>query len=209
MPLISRLSHRLTAIPDKIRTIRQTANEYGNGFRSYLLLVYYSLFRFNTFIVFEKNLSQALIKQNLGPYLKIIKPTLADLNNLRRDKNYPREFYCDQAKGAKTCYVGFCNNEVVSIHWVFTHGEYSRFLKLEETDVELNYIFTMPHFRRQGISSKTIGYISMDLKQTGYKRLFAVVHENNIASIHTIANAGFIESFRIKAIGHIHKRVKL
>ena len=143
----------------------------------------------------------------MNPEFKVFKPTLSKLNELRKGQTLPRDFYYDKILNVKTCYLVFVESEIAYIHWVFFKGDNSRFLILSDSVAELNYNTTMQYFRGHRLSAMMMAYISKDLKESGYRKVMGVIHEENIASIKCIKQAGFKEITRIKALGPFHRKI--
>jgi RimJ/RimL family protein N-acetyltransferase len=189
--------------------LRKTAyHHYGESPISFIKFIYYSIFRLNTFIIYENNLREKQPAHNLDDDFKVIIPDAAQLNKIRNGKDLPREFYYDKIHGVKNCYVAFCNNKLAYIHWIYRKGDYSRFLKLGDGVVELNYNTTLPEFRGRRLSAKMMGFICHELKKEGIKKVIGIIHEDNIASIKCIKLAGFKEVRRIKALGPFNRKYR-
>lgn len=191
-----------------ITNFKQTAyHHYGRSAFSFIRLVYYSLFRVNTFLLFEKDLGRKLSEVQCDPEIRCTSPSLKELDHLRQGKDFPREFFCDQIHNAKTCCIGFCGEEVAYVHWVYSKGEYSRFVILSEDVCEINHVATLPKFRGRKLSMMMLEYASKSLQGLGYKRIALVVHENNIAFIKNIKRLDFRETKRIRSIGPFNWKV--
>jgi len=207
----------LTGIPNGIKKLKFTLkhfkrtvyHHYGKSSLSYLKFLYYSGLKINTFFVYENDLMRELPPHNLDPEFEVIKPTLEELRNIRIGKNLPREFYYDELLNIRACYLAFYKGELAYIHWLFFKGDYSRFLILSDRVAELNYNTTLPEFRRRRLSAKMMAYISNDLQDSGYEKVMGVIHEGNIASIKCILQAGFKETRHIKALGPLHRKLKV
>lgn len=193
-----------------IKDFKKTAyHHYGNSPLSIFKFLYYSGIRINTFIVFENDLTQELPDHNLEPYYTVVKPKKEELNKIREGKNLPREFYYDEIYNAKTCYLTFKGNELAHIYWVFFKGDCSRFLILSEGMAEVNYNTTLPKFRGNRLMAKMMAYISKDLKEAGYRKVMGVIHEFNYPAIKSAENAGFKKIAKIRALGPIHRKLKI
>ncbi len=110
---------------------------------------------------------------------------------------------------ANVCYVLLSNGDVAYIHWVLFKENYSRFLILNDGDAELNYLTTLPEYRGKRLSTKMSIYTSRDLKKLGFKKLYAVLHKENIAIITTLLDVGFKEVKRINTIGPFNRKIKV
>ena len=183
-------------------------HHYGASPVSYLKFMYYSVFRLNTFIVYENNLQRELPDHNLDYEFNVIKPDVNQLEKIRNGKDLPREFYYDRIHGVKKCFVAYSNEKLAYIHWVYSRGDYSRFLRIGDGVVELNYNTTLPEFRGRRLSAKMMGFICHELKKEGVKKVIGIIHEDNIASIKCIKQAGFREVRRIKALGPFNRKYR-
>ena len=193
-----------------IKDFRKTAyHHYGNSPLSYFKFLYYSGLRINTFFVYENDLTRELPPHNLDPEFEVIKPSLEELDKIRSGKGLPREFYYDELLNVRTCYLAFCNGQLAYIHWLFFKGDYSRFLILSDGVAELNYNTTLPGFQGRRLSAKMMAYISKDLQNSGYTKVMGIIHEENIPSIKCILQAGFKETGHFKALGPLHRRLKV
>jgi hypothetical protein len=182
-------------------------HHYGNSPLSLVKFVYYSVFRINTFIVFERDLTGALPEINLGPEYNVLKPTTDELDRIRNGKVLPREFYYDKFHKVKTCYLALYHNEIAYIHWVYFKGDSSRFLRLGDGVAEINYVTVLPRFRGKKLSCEMLCYTSRDLKALGYKKVVVVVHENTIALIKNLKQAEYREVRRIKVLGPFSRKI--
>lgn len=191
-----------------IRNFNEIAyHHYGQSPFRLIRFVYYSLFRVNTFLVFEKDLRREFPEIDLDPGIRIISPSLEELDRLRKDKYLPREFFSDQIHNAKTCCIGFCGEEIAYVHWVYSKGEYSRFVILDPDVCEINHVATLPRFRGRKLSMMMLEYAFKSLQKLGYKKVAVVVHENNIAFIKNIKRLNFKETKRIRTIGPFNRKV--
>jgi len=203
VPIHKKLAHT-------IRNFRSIAyHHYGRSPWSYVRFIYYSLFRANTFLVFERDLRRELPDVELPPGIEIASPSLEDLGRLREGRDLPREFFCDQLHDARTCCVGFCDGEIAYVHWVYSKGEYSRFLNLGQDVCEINHVTTLPSFRGRRLSMTMLERASRSLQRAGYKKVVLVVHENNVAFIKNLERLGFEKTTRIRTIGPFNRKVSV
>jgi len=182
-------------------------HHYGDHPASLIKFIYYTFLRINTFIVFEYDLTAPLPQAQLDVKFKVIQPTMEELDHLRSGKDLPREFYYDQLHRANRCHIALYENEMAYIHWLYSEGDYSRFLKLRQGVAEINYVTTLPKFRGKKLSSQMLVYTARFLQGLGYKKAVIVVHENTIALIKNLKNTGFREVRRMKAIGPLNRKV--
>lgn len=197
----------LNALLCKIKCLRTTVHgEYGKGLRAWSNFIYYSLFRINTFCIYGTSLeTHQEINQDL-PGVTFLTPTFDELNTLRIGKNLPREFFCDQFHKVSQCYIAQVEGEVAYIHWIYRSGDFSRFLKLGTDSAEINYVITLPQFRGRGISSAAFNFSMQELKKQGIKNVFAVIHDENVASIKSFVRAGFVEFGNTVSIGPFNRK---
>ena len=170
--------------------------------------LYYSLLSLNTFVVYGADLRDDLPAYTLDEDFYVLKPTQEQLDDLRQSFDLPREFYYDRIHHVKKCYVVMCRGEVAYIHWVYSMGDPSRFLRLREGVAELNYITTMPGYRGRGLMWKMMANISKDLRDEGYEKVIGVIHEKNLPARRNAEKAGWSEMARIKTLGPFNKKFK-
>jgi hypothetical protein len=154
-------------------------------------------------------LNDKLPEYPLDQNFEVVKPTIEELDELRKGKKLPREFYYDQIHGVKTCYIAIAGNEIAYIHWIYFKGEFNRFLKLKDSSVEFNYNTTLKNFRGRKLETKMLCYILKDLKKMGYKNAFGVVHENNPAALKGAFRAGFKKVAKIRTLGPFNLKIKV
>jgi hypothetical protein len=193
-----------------IREFRKTAyHHYGYHKSSLIKFLYYSLFNINTFVVFGINLDDDLPASDLEEDFRVIKPTEAQFDDLRKGLDLPREFYYDKIHGIRRCYLVLCGNEIAYIHWVYCKGDPNRFLCLSERTAELNYNTTIPKYRGQGLMGKMLRYIAIDLRTDGFRKAVGVTHEKNLPVLRAVSRAGWSEITRIKTIGPFNGKVRI
>lgn len=191
-----------------VRNFKKTAyHHYGPSPLSFIRLIYYGLFRINTFLVYVKELDGAIGEVVEDGNLKIITPSLAELDRIRQGKELPREFYCDRIYQAKQCYVGLYRGQLAYIHWMYMKGDYSRFLLLDEGICEINHVTTLPGFKGRKLSSKILAHALKSLGSHGCKKVAVVVHQNNVAFIKSICHLEFVERRRVVTIGPFNRKV--
>ncbi len=193
-----------------LKHFRETAyHHHGNHPRSYLKFIYNSLFERNVFIVYSMDLTKELPENFLDPEFTVIKPTMPELDNLRRNTDWPREFYYDQIHGISRCYLVLCGHEVAYIHWVYVKGDPSRFLNLSEGVGELNYNTTLPKFRGRRLSAKVMLYIFHDLKEQGFVKAVGVIDSGNIASIKSAEAIPWPQAAKITTFGQFNRKIRI
>ena len=192
------------------RDFKKTAyHHYGRHPFPILSFIYYSVIRINKFYVVENNLLRELPKHNLDQDYRVVKPSLEELDRIRKGLELPREFYYDQIYHAKTCYLAFKGDELAYIHWVLFKGDYNRFLILGDGVAELNYNTTLKKFRGNKLMAKMLAYICEDLKKEGYSKAMGVIHELNPPSIQAAESVGFKKVGKIMAWGPFNRRMKV
>lgn len=169
-------------------TVRST---YGKGTKAWARFIYYSLFRVNKFIIMRFNLDDQKIAESTLPGVSFSHTHQNEIASHRVMDKLPREFFCDLFHKVSNCCLGTCNGAPAYIHWIHYQGDFSRFLKIGSDAAEINYVITLPEFRGHGISTAAVCYSLSVLKEQGLRQVFAVVHEDNIASIKSFVKAGF------------------
>ncbi|MCB2141173.1 hypothetical protein KQH27_00530 [bacterium] len=193
-----------------MKEFKKTAyHHYGNRLSSVFKFIYYSLFKINTFVIVKFDLSKNIPDYPLDPEFIVVKPTLVELEEYRKGKSLPREFYYDQIHKVKTCYIALCEGELSYIHWIYLKGDYNRFLKLSDDVFELNYNTTLPKFRRRGLMGKMLVYILNDQKRMGSKTAVGVINAQNAPALKNTFAAGFEEVSRIKTFGPFNRKHKI
>jgi RimJ/RimL family protein N-acetyltransferase len=193
-----------------ITNFRNTVhNHYGNSPTSYFRFIYRSLFRINTFHILEKKLDATVQMPDLAPNIKVVIPSMEELEAIRSKNNLPREFYYDKIHNVKKCYIVFIDGEIAYIHWVYVKGDYNRFLLLEDGVAEFNNNTTLVKFRGKNLMTKMMMYMMCDLARQGYKKVIGVVYENNPAAYKSCVKAGFQEVGRIKTLGQFNRKVRI
>lgn len=184
-------------------------NHYGNSPISYFRFIYRSLFRINTFHILEKKLDSELQMPDLEPNIKVVIPSMEELEEIRSRSNLPREFFYDKIHNVKKCYIVFFEGEIAYIHWVYVKGDYNRFLILEDGVAEFNYNTTLAKFRGKNLMTKILMYMFYDLARQGYKKVVGVVYEDNPAAYKSCVKAGLQDVGRIKTLGQFNRKVRI
>jgi L-amino acid N-acyltransferase YncA len=191
----------------KIKCFNATVeNEYGRGLCAWIKFFYYSFFRLNTFYIYKASIEN---EQSSASDSGVIyhSPTFDELDKLRTGKDLPREFFCDQFHKVSQCFIAQVDGEIVYIHWIYHHGDFSRFLTLGKNSLEINYVSTITQFRGRGISATALRLSVKELNKQGGKDIFAVVHNKNIASIKSFGYAGFVEFGKVYSIGPFNRKI--
>lgn len=186
---------------------KNAAYYYGDTLFGILKYLFYSVFRVNTFLVFENDFANPVpiygFDDGFSPHV----PSLEELDALRKGKDLPREFYCDKTHAAKMCFMALYQDEPAYIHWVFFKGDNSRFLKLSKETAEINYATTLSKFRGKRISGRMFAFSTRHLQGLGYKKVVMICHEQNPPIIKSFLQAGYREVRRIKAIGPFNRKI--
>ena len=197
-------------IKKTLTEIKKTSyHHYGPHPSSVFKFLYYSLFRINRFILFEKNLAEEIPDISPEPEFQVIIPTMVELDALRGRQELPREFFYDQIHNVKTCFLALHQGEIAYIHWVYFRGDYSRFLNIGEGSAEINYATTLPKFRGRNLSGKMFALSTRYLKKRGLKRVYMLCHEENPPIIKSFKKAGYQEIRRITSIGPFNRRINV
>jgi ribosomal protein S18 acetylase RimI-like enzyme len=190
--------------------IKKTSHHhYGPHPSSIIKFLYYSAFRINYFLLFEKNLAEEIPDISPDPEFQVIIPTMAELDTLRGEQELPREFFYDRIHNVKTCFLALHQGEIAYIHWVYFKGDYSRFLNLTEGSAEINYATTLPKFRGRNLSGKMFALSTRYLKDRGIKRVYMLCHVENPPIIKSFKKAGYREIRRIISIGPFNRRINV
>lgn len=202
------LSHVFRKLLFTIKNFKKTAySYYGNRPSSIMRYIYYGLFHVNTFLVFECDLKGSIPTSNIESPFKVMHPTREELSRLRQGRDLPREFFYDEIHEVENCCVGLFDEEIAYIHWFYFKGDYSRFLLLDDRTCEMNYFFTLPRYRGEGLSSKMLAHSLRHLHEQGYEKAVVVVHQNNVLFIRNVRKLPFRETTRIKTLGPLNRKV--
>jgi ribosomal protein S18 acetylase RimI-like enzyme len=197
---LSGIFHQLTYLRSSIRSV------YGDGTKAWLSFIYYGLFRLNRFRILKVNLEMLPSAEADLPGVSFLSPKVEELERLRAS-HLPREFFCDRFQKVNNCCIARLNGALAYIHWIYYRGDFSRFLKLGEDCAEINYVLTLPEYRGLGISAAAFCHSLHALKNRGIRNVFAVVHEENIASLKSFAKAGFIDVGSTFSFGLFNRKV--
>lgn len=199
---------KLSALVEKLKNFNSTScYYYGPGLAGKIKQIYYSFLKINTFIIYEKQLDDEKYDFCSDPKVTIIEPNNSQLKNIRLGKTLPREFFCDVTHNAKRPVIALYDDDIAYIHWVFGGGEYSRFFKLGDRTVEINYVTTLPCFRGRRLSVQMLLYSCGKLKREGVEKCVMATHIYNVAFRKSAAAAGFREVGQIKSLGRINKKI--
>ena len=176
---------------------------YGDGIGRYFKFVYISFLRINTYEVLC--VETAGYDAPAGD-ADLQSWDLPRLRAYREGKNLPREFYMDLAKDLQRPWVILQGSEVVYITWEMEERS-SRFLTHGQGDVELSYSLTMPAHRRKGLHRRAFAQLIPRLRQRGCKRVFAVVHNENVNSLASLRAIGMQTRAKIVGVGRLIRKL--
>jgi len=109
----------------------------------------------------------------------------------RRRTSLPVEYFQDEIDGVDTAAVGCAGEHVVGLIWLYEAWHPSRFFRLRRTEVELNYGYVLPEYRRRGVFRSLLGFACEQLGQRGRGAAYAAVHAANAPSLAAFHAAGF------------------
>jgi len=196
------LIRQFTYLKNSVRSL------YGEGAKAWLTFIRYALFRLNRFRILRVNLVALPVLRMDLPGVSFYSPHIDELERLR-NSDLPREFFCDKFHKVGSCCIARLNGVPAYIHWIYYPGDFSRFLKLGDGCAEINYVLTLPQYRGHGISAAAFCHTLHSLKEQGIKNVFAVVHEENIASLKSFARAGFIDVGSTFSFGLFNRKVSV
>lgn len=98
------------------------------------------------------------------------------------------EFYLDQRKGGKDCFVATWKGKPAGIVWILDRAFPSRFICFNENEAELGYLFVLPRLRGAGIATTLINSAVTD---SPGRRVYAVIDDRNLASQRVFIKCGF------------------
>lgn len=160
----------------------------------------YGYFEVIKFIVFYRDLRQPVVEMPSDPAFRFKQLSLAELKQWRDTvSGLPPEFYCDESYGFTTPCVGFVDGEPAAIVWIVYQGQNSRFLDIRAGDVELNYSYVLPRYRRRHLMGQLMNGLIKVCQEQQFKRLFGVVSATNIPQFKQMLECGFMP---VEALTH-------
>jgi len=179
---------------DRRMFFNQIANSIkSRGLFGTLKWGYDGYLKVNNFIVFCRDLAVPVDMRLVKPGIEMKEMSLLELRCLRaQNDRLPVEFYCDETKGFKYCYLAFIDDHPAAIYWLVRPEEKSRFLILRDGDLELNYAVVLPQYRGNRIAESLMGFILNDACSKGFKRIFSVIHVSNIPQYKPMLRLGFL-----------------
>ena len=162
------------------------------GFRKFLKLILRKLYRRSAFFIYEISLDSLADAGNPGE-LVIEKGSPEALAELRKTNDYfAIELYWDQFNDVKDCYLGYLDDRLVHISWVFFHNDNNKYFPLKTEEAMVGPCLTYPAARGKGVYPNIIKYICHELKLSDINKVYMVVEKDNIPSIKGIERAGLI-----------------
>ncbi|MDA8430924.1 MAG: GNAT family N-acetyltransferase [Geobacteraceae bacterium] len=200
---------KLSGIFRQLMYLKNTVRSvYGAGAKAWFSFIYYGLFRLNRFRILKVNLEMLPATRLDVPGVSFVSPGLDELESLRAP-HLPREFFCDRFHKVSNCCIARLNGALAYIHWIYFCGDFSRFLSFGEDCAEINYVLTLPEYRGHGISAAAFCHSLHSLRDQGIRNVFAVVHEENIASLKSFGKAGFVDVGSTFSFGLFNRKVSV
>ncbi len=173
----------------------------ANGVLAALDLLWVSLFKRNVFQVLALDLSapRPAIAPRSGIEVRLL--SIAELRELRSQAGtLSIDFHGDELFGYTHPFVAFVDQKVAAIMWIVLPGQPSRFLDLQEGEVEINYLAVIPEFRGQRLGQYLMAHQVQWAADANHRRMFVVVDAQNIASLKPMLDLGFRP---VEALVHI------
>ena len=157
------------------------------------------------FIVFHRDLRVPCPHVPRNPDAELRRVSVEELRAFRDAAGtLPVEFYCDETSGFTTPYVAFVEGRMAAILWMVFPGEGSRFLDLEDGDVEYNYSAVLPAYRGRRLAEDLLAHAVRSCQEEGrLRRMFAVVSAMNVPQYKQMMNLGFEP---VEALAHFLTR---
>jgi len=147
-------------------------------------------------VVLERPLDSSLPEVAASVPVRIAVLTAADHRHyarLRPDRE-PELFRHRLAQGHR-CFAAWHEGEIVHAGWAATQDAWVDYLgcrfPLEAGDVYQFDSFTAPAFRGRGLAGARIAWMARYLRDSGMRRLFAVVWPENTAAFRPLEKAGY------------------
>jgi RimJ/RimL family protein N-acetyltransferase len=99
------------------------------------------------------------------------------------------EFYTSAPE--RWYYLALSNEQPVHISWVVPAGRRSRLIDLTSGEAEITDCYTVASHRKLGVHRFVVTRILHDLADSGYRRVFAHIAHDNIASFRSFRSLGF------------------
>jgi len=103
----------------------------------------------------------------------------------------PVEFYRDEVDNIRSCFFACVGDQSAAIAWSYDHTKPSHFLRMSSGDTEIRSVYSLAQFRGRGLAKSVIAMACESLAREGYRRIYAVVHFRNEASLRAFRSIGF------------------
>lgn len=167
------------------------------------------IYRKETFVCFEKYLSEEIVPMKSKLDYRLMFATPADMQEvLSNIKPEGHEFYFDILQrvwfyelGFKNCYIArdATNNEICFIHWTISLRDENResrefkmsFPFLRDDELQVEHSYTFKKYRGNNLFSSIMSKVFSSARDQGYKRIITYVISDNYPSIRACEKAGF------------------
>ncbi|MHB8539967.1 MAG: GNAT family N-acetyltransferase [Candidatus Acidiferrales bacterium] len=106
-------------------------------------------------------------------------------------RDLPVEFYRDEIDGVDSSFLACVEGHAAAIAWSYDHRKPAYFLRMSSGDAEIRSVFSLPEFRGCGLAKSVIAMACESLAEEGYRRIYAVIHFRNEASLRAFRSIGF------------------
>ncbi len=184
------LFQRLKALQSSVRS------SYGDNWSAYFKFLYYSVLKPAKFVVLCADASSLNVPADTRIALNKkgfrVSSEASQLHEVRKNGSLPTEFFADAKSPSAEFYLALSDaDKPAYIHWVFDSNCCSTFLHLRPTQVEINYVVTLPSYRGNRLCRFLVACTLADYIHKGAKQFLAVVHADNIASLRAFEQSGF------------------
>ena len=148
--------------------------------------------RVHKFFVYRMDLAERVpdFPPPLGYSLREV--PLGDLPKIREGReNLPSEFYRDQVTRENRCFGAFLGEDPAFFTWISAEGIQPEFVPLRPGDVEQDFSYCRETHRGKKLLNVTTTFVAKQLQREGKNALWTHVHEDNVASIKGVLQAGF------------------
>src|SRR5262249_44724223 len=135
-------------------------------------------------VFIECDLQKPMPERRVIPGITVREATANDVSLFTEHELFLKRFH-----DGHRCFMGIeeATGKLTNYRWVTTSASYipelRRFLMLRPTEVYVYDLKTLPEFRRRGIDSYTRHCIYSHLRDTGYTKVYAYIHGDNLPSI--------------------------
>ncbi|MHB8525021.1 MAG: GNAT family N-acetyltransferase [Candidatus Acidiferrales bacterium] len=106
-------------------------------------------------------------------------------------RDLPVEFYRDEIDGIDSCFFACVEGHAAGIAWSYDHTKPAHFLRMSPGDAEIRSVYSLAEFRGRGLAKSVIATACESLAREGYRRIYAVIHFRNEASLRAFRSVGF------------------